>query len=395
MADNLSSEYYRAEIAMLNSEIKGLTERLENSNRLAVRDKYDPFGNPTDYKGFSGDYSRIDPRITEPGYKSPLSPDLDERDNLKKWYGLGGGCLILRFVLTEGLVFILMLVIYMLIRHRSPDMSSADVRNYMSGTSIMAGINTIVFVTANIVTAVLGLKKAGIRFTSLLRTTDIGASSTMQYCLIGSALWYICSYIAKAMELFFNSLGLTISPANSVSSFFSGGVPLAIFAIYTCLLAPITEELFFRGMLLRVFSRANQRFAVFASAFFFGMVHGNMQQFILAFVMGIFLGHITLKHGSIIPSSGVHIFVNSLSLMSAFLKHYLRDVSFAVDMVLIVFTAIGILLLIIFRITDRIPLTTPEQNRRGTSTATGSWGFDLAVVLLFANMAYVLCSGNM
>ncbi|MBO4876725.1 MAG: CPBP family intramembrane metalloprotease [Ruminococcus sp.] len=395
MADNLSSEYYRAEIAMLNSEIKGLTERLESTNRLAVRDKYDPFGNPTDYKGFSGDYSRIDPRITEPGYKSPLSPDYEERDNLKKWYGLGGGCLLLRFVMTEVFIFILMWVIYTLIRHRSPDMSPNDVRSYMAGTSIMAGINTIVFIIANIITAVFGLKKAGIRFTSLIRTNDIGASSTMQYCLIGSALWYICTYFIKAMELFFNSLGLTTTPSTSASAYFSGGVPLAIFAIYTCLLAPITEELFFRGMLLRVFSRANQRFAVFASAFFFGMVHGNLQQFILAFVMGIFLGHITLKHGSIIPASGVHIFVNSLSLMTVFMKHYLRDVSFAVDMVLIVFTAIGVLLLIIFRITDRIPLTTPEQNRRGMSTATGSWGFDFALVILFANMAYVLCSGNL
>lgn len=392
MAENLGSEYYRAEIAMLNSEILELTHRLETSTQLTVRDKYDPFGNPTDYKGFGGDYSRIDPRITEPGYKSTLMPDYDERENLKKWYGLGGACLILRFVLTEGLVFLLMTAIYFAIRKINPNMSGSDVRSYMSGSSIMSGINTIVFVIANIITAVFGLKKAGIRFTTLLRTNDIGSSATMQYCLIGSAIWYICTFLARAAELFFNSIGLSVAPSNTVSGF-SGGIPLAIFVLYTCILAPITEEVFFRGMLLRVFSRANQRFAVFATAVFFGMVHGNIQQFILAFAMGVFLGHITLKHGSVIPAAGVHIFVNSLSLMTAMLKHYLRDVSFAADMVLIVFTAIGILLLIIFRITDRIPLTTPEQDRRGFHTATSSWGFDFAIVILLANMAYVLCSG--
>jgi len=393
MAENISSEYYRAEIAMLNSEIKELTERLSSNPNLAVRDKYDPFGNPTDYKGFGGDYSRIDPRITEPGYKSTLMPDYDERENLKKWYGLGGRCLILRFILTEGLVFLLMLLIYNVIRGINPDMSGADIRSYMSGTSIMAGINTIVFVVANILTAVYGLKKAGIRFSALLRTNDIGTSATMQYCLIGSAIWYICTFAARAVEIFFNSIGISVKPGDSVNNYLTGGVPLAIFVLYTCVLAPITEEVFFRGMLMRVFSRANQRFAVFASAIFFGMVHGNIQQFILAAAMGVFLAHITLKHGSVIPAAGVHIFVNSLSLMTALIRHYLREVAFAADMVLIVFTAIGILLLIIFRITDRIPLTTPEQDRRGFHTATGSWGFDLAVVILLANMAYVLCSG--
>ena len=286
-----------------------------------------------------------------------------------------------------------MWIIYTVIRHMNPDMSGSDVRSYMSGTSIMAGINTIVFVLANILTAVYGLKKAGIRFSALLRTNDIGTSATMQYCLIGSAIWYICTFVARAAEIFFNSIGISITPTDSVNNYLTGGVPLAIFVLYTCVLAPITEEVFFRGMLLRVFSRANQRFAVFASAVFFGMVHGNIQQFILATAMGVFLAHITLKHGSVIPAAGVHIFVNSLSLMTALLRHYLREVAFAADMVLIVFTAIGILLLIIFRITDRIPLTTPEQDRRGFHTATGSWGFDLAVVILLANMAYVLCSG--
>lgn len=56
-----------------------------------------------------------------------------------------------------------------------------------------------------------------------------------------------------------------------------------IMAGYTCIIAPITEELVFRGFCLKNLSRFNQRFGILASAFLFGLVHQNIIQFILAF----------------------------------------------------------------------------------------------------------------
>ena len=45
-----------------------------------------------------------------------------------------------------------------------------------------------------------------------------------------------------------------------------------------------------------------------------------MREFILAFIIGIFLAHITQKHNSIIPAIVVHIFVNSLTTIIGYLN---------------------------------------------------------------------------
>ena len=89
------------------------------------------------------------------------------------------------------------------------------------------------------------------------------------------------------------------------------GLGIAIMTIYSCLIAPITEELFFRGTLMKIFSKSNQRFGIVISAVFFGLAHGNLPQFMLAFLLGLFLGHIDMRHNSIVPSVVVHIFINS------------------------------------------------------------------------------------
>lgn len=389
MAETISSEYYRAEIAALNDEIKDLSERLEKSTQPKIHDKYDPFDNPTEYKGFSGDYSVIEPRITEPGYKIPLTPDYEERSSLTHWYGWGATCVLLRTLLALAVTFILTFAAYAAIKLVSPDISKEVRRSYIENSSILVGINSITLTVINVITSVIGMKRAGIRLSSVLRTRDLGANSIFQYCLIGSGIWYVSTCAVKGLAVLLRSVGMSIA-FSTVDQYISRGLNLAVFAMYTCLLAPITEELFFRGMLLRVFSKASQRFAVYASALFFGLMHGNLPQFILAFLMGLFLGHITLKHGSIIPAAGVHIFVNSLSLMSEILRRQLRGTDFAVEMVLIVFAVVGLLLLVILRISDRIPRTTPEQHCRGTSTAAGSVMFVITVTVLLLRIIYAL-----
>ena len=183
--------------------------------------------------------------------------------------------------------------------------------------------------------------------------------------------------------------GYASNPVDT-SDYAKTGIGFAVLTIYTCIIAPITEELFFRGMLLRVLGKANQRFAVFATAFFFGLAHGNVPQFILAFTIGIFLGHITLKHGSIIPSVIVHIFLNSFSTI-------LEEVSdtddmfflFAIEMIMIAGAVFGLIMLISFMVNNRLPSTTPKQSRRGFSVAAGSIPFIASVML---QLAYILAN---
>lgn len=70
--------------------------------------------------------------------------------------------------------------------------------------------------------------------------------------------------------------------------------------IYSVCLAPISEELIFRGVTLRIAQRAFPFWiANIIQAFFFGVFHMNMLQGCYTFILGLFLGYICEKGGSI------------------------------------------------------------------------------------------------
>lgn len=79
--------------------------------------------------------------------------------------------------------------------------------------------------------------------------------------------------------------------------------------LYASILAPIGEELLFRGFVLRTLRPYGKRFAVFGSAFLFGMFHGNLLQTPYAFLMGLLLGYAAAEY-SIGWAIGLHMFNN-------------------------------------------------------------------------------------
>jgi len=79
--------------------------------------------------------------------------------------------------------------------------------------------------------------------------------------------------------------------------------------LYASLLGPISEELLFRGYVLRTLEPFGKRFAIFGSALLFGLFHGNLLQAPYAFLVGLVLGYVTVEY-SIFWSIAVHIFNN-------------------------------------------------------------------------------------
>lgn len=79
----------------------------------------------------------------------------------------------------------------------------------------------------------------------------------------------------------------------------SGDIPL-LMMIYSVLLAPISEELIFRGVTYRVARRAFPFWiANIIQALLFGIFHMNMLQGCYTFILGLVLGYICEKGGSI------------------------------------------------------------------------------------------------
>jgi uncharacterized protein len=92
---------------------------------------------------------------------------------------------------------------------------------------------------------------------------------------------------------------------------------LTAFAIMTCVLAPVAEEFFFRGFLLRVMhERTNAVIAVLVTGVAFGLVHlpsGDWIGTIVLSLFGMALCVLFLMTSSLVPCIMLHAFHNSIS----------------------------------------------------------------------------------
>jgi membrane protease YdiL (CAAX protease family) len=99
----------------------------------------------------------------------------------------------------------------------------------------------------------------------------------------------------------------------------SGGLGMAIVIV---VVAPLTEELLFRGLILRgLLQRYGTVPAVLLSAFLFALVHVNPYQFASAITMGVFLAWLFVRTRSLWPSIIAHALFNC----HAFLLPILHD----------------------------------------------------------------------
>ena len=81
--------------------------------------------------------------------------------------------------------------------------------------------------------------------------------------------------------------------------------------IATCLIAPVVEEMLFRGILLRAFlDRYPRGLAISYSALYFGAAHFNIYQFFLAFLLGLLLGWLYERSRSLVPCIVLHAALN-------------------------------------------------------------------------------------
>lgn len=83
------------------------------------------------------------------------------------------------------------------------------------------------------------------------------------------------------------------------------------------LMAPLTEELLFRGAIVRALRRQGGysiRKSILFSALFFAIIHLNPAQIPFAFFMGIVFGWVCWQSGSLIPAILGHVFNNLVAV---------------------------------------------------------------------------------
>ena len=86
---------------------------------------------------------------------------------------------------------------------------------------------------------------------------------------------------------------------------------------YVCFFGPVIEEYIFRWKLLNRLRPYGEKAAILYTALMFGLMHGNLTQFLYAAAIGVILGYMAVKTGRMLYNCLLHILINSCSMALA------------------------------------------------------------------------------
>ena len=163
--------------------------------------------------------------------------------------------------------------------------------------------------------------------------------------LIMQAIQAICSIllypIMGIIYMFGGSTEEAIAAASSPSVYFSS-------LVYSIVIAPLFEELFIRGLILNKLKPYGKGFAVIISALIFGLIHINIVQFPVTFILGILFGVIALEY-----SLGAAILLHMLNNIYVELMGNLYYVSYFADIINIIIVIVSLIALGVLFVLNR------------------------------------------
>lgn len=346
-------------------------------------DPHNPFCNPTEEPAYTPDYAAIVPQIQLHGCRIPLVPSRQEAARIRHYYNIAGGAACADFALAILFSSLLTWLAQLLLRHidaaalgGSLPQNYTSIQNaYFSDSSIAMGINLLAFCFANLLVFLIASMLSRLRLRDFFRDRDLQLSTLMRYLAIGLWIQLTMGYLVDCLQDFLARTGHTLYTPD----FSTGDSPtkLLITVLYCCFVAPLTEELVFRGVVLKNLCRVSQRMGIFLSAFFFALAHENLPQGMLAFVLGIFLAYITITHNSLVPAIVVHFAVNLVDTLFNCATQFAPGSAQKVYAIYtLILWIVGTAALAYTLMTERLPATTPHQSFRGMRialTAPGIW----------------------
>lgn len=210
--------------------------------------------------------------------------------------------------------------------------------------------------------------------------------SLLALCL-GSQL--VNSLWIMVLETVMNLLGTS---AVGILEEVSGSTESVSMFLYASILAPVAEELFFRGWILRSLRPYGKRFAILGSAVLFGLFHGNLLQTPYAFFVGLILGYVTVEY-SIVWAVGIHLF-NNLVVADLLSRVTASLPEMAANGITLGILAAGLVASVILLLSNRQQIRGYRESewmdRRCLKCFFGNGGIIALMLIMFVNMLLML-----
>ena len=307
-------------------------------------------------------------------YPQDFTPDREEKRKIRKNYNTVGIVLLVLNVLTIVICTVCYEIFCPEIIYDEYGMTVIGLKEAIIGGCLPAVMAMLTFGGYCLFTRY----NAG----ELFRTEKVKGGEVCRYVLIILMLQQVSFFFTMIISSVLYAVGLEVPDVNMVyehkPSVYAADV------IASVILAPIGEELIYRGIVLRSCAKVSQRFAIFFSAIVFGIMHGNPYQFVLGFILGIPLAMITIRTGSLIPAIICHMVNNASACVTSIVGYFNEEAAVAINILYIpLFLLIGIFAFVPEFISGRmkLPEYTEYHRKRTLPIIITSWSVILAVVI--------------
>lgn len=140
-----------------------------------------------------------------------------------------------------------------------------------------------------------------------------------------AGLTFICLYlfndITTAFSVFLEKIGYSsVFDSSAYEQFtqITNGWEYLASIVSVCIIPPLCEEMLFRGAVLNSFRGLNKWLGIFVSGFCFMLMHGNPEQTIYQFALGLVLGYVAWETRNIWVCVLIHAFNNFLAITLQF-----------------------------------------------------------------------------
>lgn len=268
-----------------------------------------------------------------------IAPDKTERKKLRRLYNKVGGAMVLQYFLLYVMYFLLSVVLSPFITEETNPETGLEIVGWAESFAMYfapALASVIMFFAFNAV------NKVDSR--AMFNTRNITAGMLGRFVLMAFAFHTVGMILAYGVDFLLYSTGYEVTSFDYETK--NDTATALVDIISSVIAAPIAEEMFFRGVVLKQTSRVSAQFGIVFSAVMFGLMHGNPYQFVMATVIGLFFGYITVKTDSLIPSIVCHIAINGLISVSDIIGVFSEELAdltyYSVDVIEVILALIGI-----------------------------------------------------
>lgn len=145
---------------------------------------------------------------------------------------------------------------------------------------------------------------------------NLSFSKVLYYTLIGIGSSMILGILTNLINLLLLQFDMQMTMPDL--SFKNDAFYNMIIILSVCVIAPVFEELFFRGFILQALKRHGNVFAIITTSILFALLHGNLVQAIPVFALSIVISYSVIRTNNVLIGILIHFLNNSLSIFELF-----------------------------------------------------------------------------